>query len=159
MFHTLMDILPTPPSGTPSEVFKSNIEFFATWIGRIGGLIAFIGAVKLAVSIKSEDAKEQFAALMTMVAGFMIIVAVNDMNIFNIPAKYDVDAANKEFHAIVSFIGKWTRRAGAAVALFGAVAMMFSIKDENAGAKVIASRTITAGAVIAGISLSISLFV
>lgn len=159
MFHTLMDILPTPPSGSPSEIFKNNIDFFALWIGRIGGLIAFIGAIKFALSVKSEDAKEQFTSLMTMVAGFMIIVAVNNMGIFKIPDKYDAKAANDEFHAIVSFIGKWTRRAGALVMMLGSVALMFSMKDENAGAKVIATRTITAGAVIVGIAVSISIFI
>ena len=158
MLHILMNIVPDPPTGTPAEVFKDNIDFFAKWIGRIGSMIAFVGAVKLAVSIKSDDAKEQFTALMTMVAGFMIAVAVKDMSIFNIPKTYSEQAANNEFSAIVRFIGKWTRRAGAAVMLFGGASLMYSIKDDNAGAKALATRTITAGATIAAISASIGIF-
>ena len=159
MLYTLMDIFPTPPNGTPSEVFRDNIDFFSKWISRIGGIVAFIGAVKLAISVKSDDAKEQFTALMTMVAGFMIVSAVNNMTIFNIPSSYTDQAAEKEFQSIMTFVGRWTRRVGAAVLFFGAASLMFSIKEESAGAKALASRTITAGAVIVGISAMLAFFV
>lgn len=158
MLSVTMSVFDEPSATTPAEAFKDNIAFFSTWIARIGSMIAFVGAVKLAISIKSDDAKEQFAALMTMVAGFMIAVAVRDMSIFNIPANYTAQAANNEFSSIVKFIGKWTRRAGAAVMMFGGVSLMLSVKDDNAGAKALATRTITAGATIAAISASIGIF-
>ena len=161
MFHTLMmDILPTLPNvSSPADALKDNIDFFFKLIGRIGGLIAFIGAVKLAVSVKSDDAKEQFTALMTMVSGFMIAIAVGQMNIFNIPKTYTDAAATKEFQSILSFIGKWTGRAGGVVTFLGLVALVMSIKDENAGGKATATRTITAGATIIAISASLHMFV
>lgn len=158
LISVTMSVLDEPTASTPAEAFNDNIAFFSTWIARIGSMIAFVGAVKLAVSIKSDDAKEQFAALMTMVAGFMIAVAVRDMSIFNIPASYTAQAANNEFSSIVKFLGKWTRRAGAAVMMFGGVSLMLSVKDDNAGGKALATRTITAGATIAAISASIGIF-
>lgn len=161
MYHTfMMEILPQLPNvSTPAEAFKDNIEFFAKWIGKIGGLIAFIGAVKLAVSVKSDDAKEQFTAVMTMVSGFMIAIAVGQMDLFNIPKTYTDAAATKEFQSIMLFIGKWTGRAGGAVTFFGLVALMLSVKDKNAGGKATATRTVTAGATIIAISASLHLFV
>ena len=159
IMYVTMTVFNEPTATSPAEAFKDNIDFFSTWIGRIGSFIAFIGAIKLAASIKSDDAKEQLGALMTMVAGFMIAVAVKDMNIFNIPATYTAQAANNEFKAIVSFVGKWTRRAGMAVMFFGSASLMLSVKTEDAGAKVLATRTITAGAVVAAVSAGISMFV
>ena len=41
---------------------------FARWISRVGGLVAFIGAIKFALSIKSEDAREQLQAALIMVS-------------------------------------------------------------------------------------------
>lgn len=159
IFNLFLNILPTPPTGTPSEIFKDLIDFFSEWIGKIGGIIAFIGAIKFAASTKDDDAKEQLTSLFTMVAGFMIAVAVNDLDVFNIPTVYSEANANSEFDAIADFIGKWGRRIGAAILLLGSVGFGFSVKDNNAGSKVVALRSIVVGAMIGGISLSLSLFI
>jgi hypothetical protein len=70
----VMAILPPPPTGTPAQLAAGAITFFTVWIARMGGLVAFVGAVKFALSIKSEDANEKVLAAMTMVSGFMIVV-------------------------------------------------------------------------------------
>ena len=52
-------ILPTLPTvTTPSDLMHGAIEFFNTWIARIGGIVALIGMIKFALSIKNEDARE-----------------------------------------------------------------------------------------------------
>ncbi len=156
--NTLMAILPTPPTGTPAELAADGIEFFSTWIARIGGLIAFVGAIKFALSIKSEDAKEQLQAVLIMVSGFMIVSAVHSIDIFNIPATYSEAAANNEFAAILRFIGKWTRRVGALALLLGAIMLSFAIKDNNANSKVSSLKTISAGATAMAVSLILPTF-
>ncbi len=151
-------ILPTPPNGTPAELATDGIAFFSTWIARIGGLIAFIGAIKFALSIKSDDAKEQLGAVLVMVSGFMIVSAVNNLSIFNIPSTYSTAAANAEFAAILKFIGKWTRRVGGVGLLIGSLMFGFSIKDNNAATKVTSLKTVSAGAMAMAVSAILPTF-
>ncbi len=158
-FSVLLTILPVPPSGTPNELAKDGIEFFATWLIRLGGLIAFIGAIKLALSIKDDNAKEQLLAVLIMVSGFMIKAAVSDLNIFNIPAVYSEAAANAEFHAILGFIAKWIRRVGALGMFLGAIMLGLSAKSNDAGQKVTGLRTLSSGGIVVAVSTIISTFV
>lgn len=155
----LANILPTPPSGTPAELAADGITFFETWIARIGGLVAFIGAIKFALSIKDDNAREQLLGVLVMVSGFMIQSAVNDLSIFNIPASYSDAAANLEFQSILSFIGKWTLRVGGVGMLIGGIMIGFSIKDHNVGAKVTALKTFATGAIVATVSTMLHTFV
>ena len=131
-------------AAAPNEAIKTGITFFSTWISRIGGIVAFIGAVKFALSVKSDDGKEQMTALLVLVSGFMIQAAVKSLNIFAIPGA--------EFSSLVSFISKWIRHVGAVGAFVGAVMFAFSIKDNNAVNKVTALKTLTAGAMVVAIA-------
>ena len=151
-------VLPVPPSGSPAELAQNGLDFFGTWIARIGGLVAFIGVIKFALSIKSEDAKEQLQAVLIMVSGFMIVSAIRDLSIFNIPSAYSDTAANNEFSAILGFIGKWTRRVGALALILGAFMFGFSVKDSNAGGKVISLKTISAGGLAMAVSAILPTF-
>ncbi|MDE5771343.1 MAG: hypothetical protein K2I06_06905 [Ruminococcus sp.] len=161
MFTMLASILPVPPSDTPANIAQNGLDFFSTWIARIGGLVAFIGAIKFALSIKSEDTKEQLQAVLVMVSGFMIVSAIRDLSIFSIP---NIDlispeiAANLEFLAVLNFIGKWTRRVGALALLLGALMFGFSVKDNNAGGKVTSLKTISAGGLAMAVSAILPTF-
>lgn len=157
----LLSILPTPPSGTPSEIVQTGLDFFSTWIAHIGGIVAFIGAIKFALSIKSEDAKEQLQAVLIMISGFMIVSAIRNLSIFSIPntglISPDV-AANLEFRSILSFIGKWTRRVGSLALLIGSLMFGFSVKDNNANGKVNSLKTISAGGITMAVSAILPTF-
>ncbi len=155
----MVNILPDPPSGTPNELAEKGIEFFSLWIDRMGGLVAFIGAIKFALSIKSDDAKEQLQAVLTMISGFMIQAAVGNIDIFQMPAVYTQAAADAEFRAILDFIGSWARRVGALAAFLGAVLFGFAVKDNNAGQKVTALKTIAAGGITMSVAALLSSFV
>ena len=159
LIQTIATILPTPPAGSPAELAQEGLTFFGLWISRVGGLVAFVGAIKFALSVKSDDSREQMLAILTMVSGFMIVAAVNDLDIFNIPAVYTPAAADLEFQSIMGFIGDWTRRVGALGLLLGAIMFGFGIKDNNATTKVTAIKTVTAGAMVAAVSLMLPLFV
>jgi hypothetical protein len=44
----------------------------ATWIGRIGLVIGFIGAIQFAMGIKDSDADSKSKGLMTLASGFVV---------------------------------------------------------------------------------------
>lgn len=156
MMTAIATILPDPPSGSsPAEIAQHGIDFFNQWIERVGGIVAFIGAIKFALSIKSDDAREQIQAILVMVSGFMIISAVNDMDFFSLSCG-DTETI---FQNIMSFIGKWTRRVGALATMLGAIMFGFAIKDENAGNKINGLKTFAAGAICVSVSAILPLFV
>lgn len=158
LINLALAILPNPPSGTPGELAADGITFFSTWIARIGGIVAFIGAIKFALSIKNEDAREQLQSILIMVSGFMIVSAVRSLDIFNFPAVYSEYAANAEFESILDFIGKWVRRVGGLALLLGAIMFGLSIKDNNANSKVSSLKTIASGAITMAVSFILPTF-
>lgn len=154
----IANILPVPPTGSPAEIAETSLMFFGTWIARIGGMVAFIGAIKFALSIKSDESKDQLQAILIMISGFMIVSAIRDLSVFDIPTTYSDATANNEFASILSFIGKWTRRVGALALLIGSLMFGFSIKDNNATTKVTSLKTIAAGGMVIAISLILPTF-
>jgi len=52
--------------------FNNVVNFFATWIGRIGLVVGFVGAIQFALAIKNDDADAKTRGLMTMAAGFVV---------------------------------------------------------------------------------------
>lgn len=52
--------------------FDDLIGFFATWIGRIGGVIALVGAVMFGFAQKQEDPDGKQRAVNTMVSGIIV---------------------------------------------------------------------------------------
>lgn len=153
------EILPSYTETDLSTIVKDGLEFFQLWIGRIGGIVAFIGAVKFGLAVQSEDSREQFQAILTMVSGFMIQSAIGNLGVFNIPSTYTPETAKLEFQSILNFIGGWTRKVGALGMLIGSIMFGFSIKDNNATAKVTGLKTISAGAIVVATSAMLSSFV
>lgn len=145
---------PDPSIVTPKDAIESlllSIDF-KQWISRAGGLIAFIGAIKFALSVKSDDTREQIQAALIMVSGFMIQAAIGNLNVFEIPDHYSVAASDQEFKAILLFIGNWARRVGALAMLLGGIVFGLAIKDSNPGSKVQGLKTLAAG----GITIAVS---
>lgn len=62
------------PAGSSSaeNAYKTTIEFFITWIRRIGAAVALIGGIMFGLAIKDNNADQKQAGLMTMVAGFVV---------------------------------------------------------------------------------------
>jgi hypothetical protein len=154
-FASLTTILPLPPVETPAEIAQTGIDFFGLWIARIGGIVAFIGAIKFALSVKSDDARDQLNAVLIMVSGFMIRSAVRNLGIFSLTTA-DTDTI---YTSIMTFISTWSRRVGALAAMIGAVMFGFSFKDENAATKINGLRTFAAGAICVSVSGLLTVFV
>lgn len=159
MMDMILAFPPTVPTGDPATIVSKAITFFETWITRAGGLIAFVGAIKFAISIRTEDEKEMMTALLTMVSGFMIWEAVDTLDLFNIPEKYSEEAVKTTFESLTKFIGKWTGRVGVVGCFAGALQFGLGIKDNNATSKVIGLKGMTAGAIVTAIAGALHLFV
>jgi hypothetical protein len=69
--------------GSADSSFTTVINFFVKWIGRIGGVVAFVGAVMFALAIKNNDAEQKQSALLTMIAGFVAAAVAGASSMFN----------------------------------------------------------------------------
>ena len=85
----LADSAPAPggtgggTGSTADSSFKTVIEFFVKWIGRVGGVIAFVGAIMFALAIKNNESDSKQNALLTMIAGFVAAAVAAASNMFN----------------------------------------------------------------------------
>lgn len=68
--------------GGGEEQFTTVINFFATWIGRIGLIVGFIGAVMFGLAIKNDDADAKTRGLMTLAAGFVVFGVTQALDMF-----------------------------------------------------------------------------
>ncbi len=64
--------------------YQSTIEFFITWIRRIGMMVAFVGAIMFALAIKNNDAEQKQAGLITMIAGFIVAALCAASSMFDL---------------------------------------------------------------------------
>ena len=64
--------------------FISVIGFFATWIGRIGLVVAFVGGIMFALAIKNDDAEAKTRGLMTLASGFVVFALTLSLDLFGI---------------------------------------------------------------------------
>ncbi len=66
--------------------FNSVIGFFATWIGRIGLVVAFVGGIMFALAIKNDDAEAKTRGLMTLASVFVVFALTLSLDLFGITA-------------------------------------------------------------------------
>ena len=69
-------------SSEADVAFGKLIGFFALWIGRVGIVVAFVGATMFGFSIKSDDPEGKQRGLTTMVAGFIVFAITKSLNMF-----------------------------------------------------------------------------
>lgn len=60
------------PGNTAEGAYRTTIEFFITWLRRIGAAVAIIGGIMFGLAIKDNNADQKQVGLMTMVAGFVV---------------------------------------------------------------------------------------
>lgn len=70
--------------GDGEAAFNSVIGFFATWIGRIGLVVAFVGGIMFALAIKNDDAEAKTRGLMTLASGFVVFALTLSLDLFGI---------------------------------------------------------------------------
>lgn len=64
--------------------FNNIIKFIATWIGRLGFVVAFIGAVQMGFAFKNDDADGKTKGLRTIVSGFIVYGITFSLDLFGI---------------------------------------------------------------------------
>ena len=75
---------PAPAGGDAEGTYQTVIQFFITWLTRIGMLVGLVGAIMFALAIKSNDAEQKQAGLLTMVAGFVVAAVCGASSMFNL---------------------------------------------------------------------------
>lgn len=68
----------------PDAAFNNVIGFFADWIGRIGLVVAFVGAIMFGLAIKNDDADGKTRGLMTLVSGFVVFAITKVLDLFGL---------------------------------------------------------------------------
>jgi len=66
------NIYATLDTGAGQEQFNQLIEFIATWIGRIAGVVMLLGGIQLGLALKSQSPDEKVNALFTLGAGALV---------------------------------------------------------------------------------------
>ena len=71
-------------AGGSEAAYQSTIEFFITWIRRIGMMIAFVGAIMFALAVKNNDSEQKQSGLITMVDGFIVAALCAASSMFDL---------------------------------------------------------------------------
>ncbi len=71
-------------SSTADSAYTKVINFFITWLRRIGAMVALVGAIMFGLAIKSNDAEQKQAGLLTMVAGFVVFAICLAVDMFDL---------------------------------------------------------------------------
>lgn len=56
-----------------ATTFDTIVSFIVTWVQRIAGVVAFIGAVQFGLAFKNDDADAKTRGLMTLGSGCIVI--------------------------------------------------------------------------------------
>ena len=71
-------------SDAADSAYQKVINFFITWIRRIGAMVALVGAVMFGLAIKNNDADQKQNGLLTMVAGFVVFAICLAVDMFDL---------------------------------------------------------------------------
>ena len=79
--------VPEQPAGSSYDAeqgFSSIVDFFVTWIQKVGGLVALVGGIMFCLAIKNNDAEQKQSGLLTLVAGFAVIAICGAISYFGL---------------------------------------------------------------------------
>ena len=68
--------------GEGVETFNTVVEFIVEWVGRIGLVIGFIGAVQFAMGFKDDNADGKTRGLMCLASGFIVFAVSKAYDMF-----------------------------------------------------------------------------
>lgn len=69
-------------AGSGTEKIDKFLDFACDWLVKIGGTIGLVGGVMFALSWQRDDAEGKSKALMTIMAGLMLIAVAQTRDIF-----------------------------------------------------------------------------
>lgn len=71
-------------STTADTAYTNVINFFITWIRRLGAAVAFFGAVMFGLAFKKDDADGKENGIKTMIAGFLVWAVCGVVALFDL---------------------------------------------------------------------------
>lgn len=72
-------------AGTDADQYWRNlILFFATWIGRIGMVIAFIGGIMFALAFRNDDADGKSRGIQVAISGIIVYALTLSLDLFGL---------------------------------------------------------------------------
>lgn len=74
----------TNPTGDTVNDFDTIVKFIAGWIGKIGLVVAFLGAVQFGFAFKNDDADGKTKAIRTLASGFIVFALTQALHMFGI---------------------------------------------------------------------------
>ncbi|OMD35660.1 hypothetical protein BSK52_26535 [Paenibacillus odorifer] len=66
------------------DSFDSVVDVIARWLGRIGLVVAFFGAVQLALGFKQDDADGKIRGMKTLASGFLVFGITQSLSLFGL---------------------------------------------------------------------------
>lgn len=66
------------------STFQTVINFFITWLRRVGAVVALVGGIMFALAIKDNNADQKQTGLMTMIAGFAVVAICVGADMFDL---------------------------------------------------------------------------
>lgn len=78
------EVVETGSSYNAEQGFSSIVNFFVTWIQKVGGLVALVGGIMFCLAIKNNDAEQKQSGLLTLVAGFAVIAICGAISYFGL---------------------------------------------------------------------------
>lgn len=65
----------------PNDSFNTVIKFVAGWIGKLGLVVGFIGAIQVGFAFKNDDADGKTKGLRTLISGFVVFALTSDASL------------------------------------------------------------------------------
>ena len=73
LISLILGTTPVYAAGSNTSSIDAFINFVCDWLFKIGGVVALVGGVMFALSWQREDAEGKSRALMTLMAGGMVM--------------------------------------------------------------------------------------
>ena len=73
-----------PATVSADSTYVTVINFFVTWIRRLGALVVLIGAIMFGLSIKNDDPDRKQQGITTMISGFVVVAICLAVNMFDL---------------------------------------------------------------------------
>ena len=84
LMSLILGTTPVYDAGSNTSSIDGFITFVCDWLLKIGGVVSLVGGVMFALSWQRDDAEGKSRALMTLMAGGMVMAISASRNLFGL---------------------------------------------------------------------------
>jgi len=84
LFASVANATGTAPTGAANTQFNEVVKFLAGWIGKLGLVVGFIGAIQTGFAFRNDDADQKTKGMRTAISGFVVYAITLSLNLFGI---------------------------------------------------------------------------